>query len=260
MRDISGRGATVAVSYRGEVPDLFKVGRHVLLRGRLRGATFVAQPDSLVTKCPSRYVAKQRADPTAVPVMALLGSGALALALGLYVYAALAGAWAAARNAKRLQRSARNALLAALPATAAATGALVVAFVRHDFSLVYVANHSSRALPLAYRISALWGGQEGSLLLWLLILAAVAFGAVALNRELVDRTLPWAVPILAALASFFALPARLRLEPVRHADRAGGRRRPEREPAEPLHARPPAAALSRLRRADRAVRVRDGRV
>jgi cytochrome c-type biogenesis protein CcmF len=136
--------------------------------------------------------------------MALLGSGALALALGLYVYAALAGAWAAARHAKRLQRSARNALLAALPATAAATGALVVAFVRHDFSLVYVANHSSRALPLAYRISALWGGQEGSLLLWLLILAGVAFGAVALNRELVDKTLPWAVPILAALASFFA--------------------------------------------------------
>lgn len=61
MRDISGRGAAVAVSYRGEVPDLFKVGRHVLLRGRLRGTTFVAQPDSLVTKCPSRYVAKPAA-------------------------------------------------------------------------------------------------------------------------------------------------------------------------------------------------------
>src|SRR3954454_18865421 len=136
--------------------------------------------------------------------MALVGSGALALALGLYVYAALAGAWAAARSSNRLQRSARNALLAGLPATAAATGALVFAFLRHDFSLVYVANHSSRSLPLAYRISALWGGQEGSLLLWLLILAAVAFGAVALNRELVDRALPWAVPILAALASFFA--------------------------------------------------------
>jgi cytochrome c-type biogenesis protein CcmE len=60
MRDISGRGATVPVSYRGEVPDLFKVGRHVLLRGRLRAGTFVAQPDSLVTKCPSRYVAQKR--------------------------------------------------------------------------------------------------------------------------------------------------------------------------------------------------------
>ena len=59
LRDISGRGAAIAVTYRGEVPDLFKVGRHVLVRGRLRSATFVALPDSLVTKCPSRYVAKK---------------------------------------------------------------------------------------------------------------------------------------------------------------------------------------------------------
>jgi cytochrome c-type biogenesis protein CcmE len=59
LRDVSGRGVAVPVSYRGSVPDLFKVGRHVLLRGRLRGSTFVAVPDSLVTKCPSRYVAKQ---------------------------------------------------------------------------------------------------------------------------------------------------------------------------------------------------------
>ena len=131
--------------------------------------------------------------------MALLGNGALALALALYVYAAVVGAWSAARASQRLQRSARNALLAALPATATATTALVVAFVRHDFSLVYVAQHSSLALPLAYRVSALWGGQEGSLLLWLLILATVAFGAVVLNRRLLDRTLPWAVPVLAAI-------------------------------------------------------------
>jgi cytochrome c-type biogenesis protein CcmE len=62
LRDISGRGPAVAVSYRGEVPDLFKVGRHVLLRGRLHRGTFVAQPDSLVTKCPSRYVAQPRKD------------------------------------------------------------------------------------------------------------------------------------------------------------------------------------------------------
>src|SRR2546421_2529219 len=136
--------------------------------------------------------------------MALLGNGALALALGLHVYAALVGAWGAARNSQRLQRSARNALLAALPATATATGTLVVAFLRRAFSLVYVAHRSSLALPLAYRVSALWGGQEGSLLLWLLILATVAFGAVVLNRRLLDRTLPWAVPVLAAIASFFA--------------------------------------------------------
>src|SRR5262245_37369742 len=136
--------------------------------------------------------------------MALLGEGAVALALGLYVYAALAGAWGAARGSQRLQRSARNALLAAFPATAVSAGALVTAFLRHDFSLVYVAQHSSLSLPFAYRVSALWGGQEGSLLLWLLILSAVSFGAVVLNRRLLERTLPWAVPIIAALASFFA--------------------------------------------------------
>jgi len=56
LRDIQGR-ASVAIAYRGSVPDLFRPGRHVLIRGRLRGGTFVAVRDSLVTKCPSRYVA-----------------------------------------------------------------------------------------------------------------------------------------------------------------------------------------------------------
>ena len=136
--------------------------------------------------------------------MALFGHGALVLAFGLYAYAALAGAWSAARGAHRIQRSARSALLAAFPATATAAAALGAAFVRRDFSLVYVAAHSSRSLPLLYRVSAVWGGQEGSLLLWLLILAAVAFAAVVLNRRLVDTTLPWAVPVLSAIAAFFA--------------------------------------------------------
>src|SRR5262249_60542416 len=98
--------------------------------------------------------------------MALLGEASVALALGLYVYAALAGACGAARGSQRLQRSARNALLAAFPATAGSAGALIVAFLRHDFSPVYVAPHSRLSLPLAYRISALSGGTRGSLLPW----------------------------------------------------------------------------------------------
>jgi cytochrome c-type biogenesis protein CcmE len=55
LRDIGGRAA-VPVVYRGSVPDLFAVGRHVFVSGRLRGGVFVAQPGSLVTKCPSKYV------------------------------------------------------------------------------------------------------------------------------------------------------------------------------------------------------------
>jgi cytochrome c-type biogenesis protein CcmE len=56
LKDI-GHAATarVAVAYRGSVPDLFKVGRHVVVEGTLRNGVFVAKPGSLVTKCPSKY-------------------------------------------------------------------------------------------------------------------------------------------------------------------------------------------------------------
>jgi cytochrome c-type biogenesis protein CcmE len=56
LKDI-GRASTarVPVVYHGSVPDLFKVGRHVVLEGKLRNGVFVAKPGSLVTKCPSKY-------------------------------------------------------------------------------------------------------------------------------------------------------------------------------------------------------------
>jgi cytochrome c-type biogenesis protein CcmE len=57
LRDIDGT-ATVPVLYRGSVPDLFKVGRHVYMRGELVNGVFVARKDSLVTKCPSKYAPK----------------------------------------------------------------------------------------------------------------------------------------------------------------------------------------------------------
>ena len=57
--DISGRARTsVAVLYTGSVPDLFKVGRHIVVDGELQKGTFVAQPGSMITKCPSKYAPK----------------------------------------------------------------------------------------------------------------------------------------------------------------------------------------------------------
>jgi len=81
---------------------------------------------------------------------------------------------------------------------------LVLAFVRNDFSLSYVAGHSSRELPLGYTLAALWSGQEGSLLLWLLVLTGVSTAALLLNRRLISDALPWTVPILAAIGAYFA--------------------------------------------------------
>lgn len=54
IRDLNG-GASLPVSYQGIVPDPFQAGREVIVQGELRGGTFVAQRDSLVTKCPSKY-------------------------------------------------------------------------------------------------------------------------------------------------------------------------------------------------------------
>ena len=59
LKDISGASTmTVAVLYTGSVPDLFKVGRHIVVDGELKGRTFVTEPGSMITKCPSKYAPK----------------------------------------------------------------------------------------------------------------------------------------------------------------------------------------------------------
>ena len=64
LRDIGEKSArTIPVRYAGSVPDLFKVGRHIVLDGRLQRGTFVAEPGSMITKCPSKYAPKQSGDP-----------------------------------------------------------------------------------------------------------------------------------------------------------------------------------------------------
>jgi cytochrome c-type biogenesis protein CcmF len=133
-----------------------------------------------------------------------LGRAALALCLGLALYALVAGAYAAKTRRRRLARSAQNALLAAFGATGVASIVLLAALLRNDFSFTYVAEHTSRELPTAYTISAFWGGQEGSLLLWLLILTGFSAAAVALSRRTAADLLTWVVPVLGLVATFFA--------------------------------------------------------
>jgi cytochrome c-type biogenesis protein CcmE len=58
LRDVEG-AASVPVVYKGSVPDLFRSGRDISLRGELRNGTFVGQPGTLVTKCPSKYTDKK---------------------------------------------------------------------------------------------------------------------------------------------------------------------------------------------------------
>jgi cytochrome c-type biogenesis protein CcmF len=134
-----------------------------------------------------------------------LGRAALIVALGLTLYAALVGAYAAYHGRRRLLESARNAFLGAFGATLVAAFVLIRALETRDFSFTYVAEHSSRKLPFPYSYTAFWGGQEGSLLLWLLVLTGLGSLAVFLNRELIRRLLPWTIAVLGGVATFFAI-------------------------------------------------------
>jgi cytochrome c-type biogenesis protein CcmE len=58
LRDVKGT-TTVPVVYKGTVPDLFQPGRDVVVDGRMRNGVFIAVPDTLVTKCPSKYQPKR---------------------------------------------------------------------------------------------------------------------------------------------------------------------------------------------------------
>ena len=135
--------------------------------------------------------------------MAELGRAALLLTLGLAAYALLAGGFAAWKGRRRLAHSARNALIASFFSTLVAALVLVVGFLRDDFTLQYVAEHSSRALPTQYKLSAFWGGQEGSLLLWLLILTGYAALAVWLARKRARDLVVWVTPVLGGIALGF---------------------------------------------------------
>ena len=61
---------------------------------------------------------------------------------------------------------------------------LVYCFVNDDFSVLYVAHNSNSHLPLFYRVAALWGAHEGSLLLWILILSIWSVAVAAFSRQL----------------------------------------------------------------------------
>jgi cytochrome c-type biogenesis protein CcmF len=136
--------------------------------------------------------------------MADLGRAALVVTLGLAVYAAVAGAAAARGNRRRLAFSARNALYCSFASTLVASAVLASALLRHDFSFRYVAAHTNRTLSTPYALSAFWGGQEGSLLLWLLVLTGYGALAVAVNQRLLRDLTAWVVPVLGGIATFFA--------------------------------------------------------
>jgi cytochrome c-type biogenesis protein CcmE len=63
MADREGSAASIPVRYHGEIPDPFQAGREVIVRGSVASGTFMAERDSLITKCPSKYTTQAQQDP-----------------------------------------------------------------------------------------------------------------------------------------------------------------------------------------------------
>ena len=126
-------------------------------------------------------------------MIAELGNYALALSLAVSFFLAIFPLWGAEKGHSQLMSLARPMTYGLFFSLTIAFAALFYLFAVNDFSVQYVVNNSNSSLPIYYRLSAVWGSHEGSLLLWIWLLtlwgAAVALFSKHLPQEAVARVL-----------------------------------------------------------------------
>ncbi|MFN2588523.1 MAG: heme lyase CcmF/NrfE family subunit [Actinomycetota bacterium] len=137
--------------------------------------------------------------------LAALGHPSLIAALAFAGLALVLCALGAYRRREDCALAGTRALYATAGFTGLAVVALVNALFLHDFSLEYVVNYSSESLSGGYLLAALWGGMEGSLLFWTLLLTVFAAIAVRNARRSSSHLASWAGAVLAGVGVFFLL-------------------------------------------------------
>ena len=135
--------------------------------------------------------------------MASFGNFCLLFALCLSLYAFLAALIGASQKLDRIVRSAERAVFAATASVTLAFIALLYLLISNDFSTSLVANASNRDLPLFYKISALWGAHDGSMLLWVFVTAVFCGIVVYQNRFRHRELMPYVVAVLMVDLAFF---------------------------------------------------------
>jgi cytochrome c-type biogenesis protein CcmF len=125
-----------------------------------------------------------------------IGHFLLWVALGVALVMSVLPMAGATRGREDWMALARPSAYALFVLVALAFACLVASFVRHDFSVLYVASNSNTALPLEYRIAGVWGGHEGSLLLWVQMLCVWMVAVARFSKHL---PLPVLARILAVM-------------------------------------------------------------
>jgi cytochrome c-type biogenesis protein CcmF len=134
-----------------------------------------------------------------------LGHFALILALILALIQGTLPLVGAARNVPNLMAVARPAAQGQFVFVAFAFGCLAYSFVANDFSVLYVASNSNSQLPLHYRFAAVWGGHEGSILLWTLVLTVWTVAVTIFSRQLPEDLVARVIAIMGLVSTGFLL-------------------------------------------------------
>ena len=134
-----------------------------------------------------------------------LGHFALIIALGLACILAFFSLLGASMGNSTWVAMARPLTRGQFAFTAIAFVCLVYAFITYDFSVAYVAQNSNSALPLRYRISAVWGGHEGSLLLWAMILSIWMLAVSIFSRSLPEAFVARVLGVMGLVSIGFLL-------------------------------------------------------
>jgi cytochrome c-type biogenesis protein CcmF len=135
--------------------------------------------------------------------MALTGRALLILGLGVCVYGIVASLIGARSGRREFVDSGRRAVYVLAGLMVGAFAILEAAFARSDFSFNVVAAHSSTTTPFGFKLAAAWSSQEGSLLLWVLLLSLWSSLILFLTRKRVRELAPYATAVLLGFAAFF---------------------------------------------------------
>ncbi len=134
-----------------------------------------------------------------------LGSISLILATGFAVLAIALSIAGALRGHLALVASAKRSVLAVTCFLVLASASLIISFLIHDFGVSYVAQHSSLSMPWYYTASAFYGGQEGSLLYWALMLSIFSAIFIFTSKRAPAALVPYVMATLMAIQIFFLL-------------------------------------------------------
>ncbi|GAC1506785.1 MAG: heme lyase CcmF/NrfE family subunit [Candidatus Dormibacteraceae bacterium] len=138
-------------------------------------------------------------------ILGYLGAGALLAGLVMCGFSTVLSFWAGRRENAVMVQIGRRAFYAATVMIVLAGAVLEWALLSHDFSLIYVTEHTDLSLPTALVAAGFYGGQEGSLLYWALVLSVLGSVSLVASATLGVRIAGYAAGVLAAIATFLLI-------------------------------------------------------